>query len=314
MNYSPLVSVIIPAYNASAWITETISSVLEQDFNDYEIIVVNDGSTDETADVIASFGDKVKCIHKKNGGQASARNAGIKIAKGKYIAFLDSDDLWIKEKLKLQLELIKTSDVKWVYSDAIAFDNHNKKPLYKFSEISKQYNGDILKSIFKSCFIPSPTPIIQSTVFSEVGLFNENSSMRNREDWEMWIRIASIYPIALIPAPLAYYRVHSANSTSRESLYARMIGNIAVIEEAALRESKRLGPIKNSVLSMIYFSYGLTQALEGNESEARKMFYKSILQTPFQVKLYIYWVLTPFLPWLQIQRNKIYKRSLIKFV
>lgn len=305
MSQPPLVSVIIPAYNASRWIDETISSVIEQDYKHYEIIVVNDGSTDNTVDIVESFGAAVRCIHKENGGQASARNAGIIAANGKYVAFLDADDLWVKEKLTLQIAQMEATDAKWGYADSFAFDGQSKEILYKFSDNQKQPNGDVLQSLFKSCFIPSPTPIIQKNVFSNVGLFNEEARMRNREDWEMWLRIAAVYHIVSIPSPLAYYRVHSASATGSEGHLKSMDGHITVIEEAALREKEVLGPLKNDILSKLFFEEGRWHASLGNTNLARDMIYKSIALTPGWPLLYIYWLMIPIARWVKIPRKKI---------
>ena len=100
----PTVSVVIPAYNAEEYIAETLDSVLSQNYSDYEILVIDDGSTDHTGEVLAHYGDRIHLFQKPNGGPASARNLGLKHARGRYIAFLDSDDLWHPEKLARQVE------------------------------------------------------------------------------------------------------------------------------------------------------------------------------------------------------------------
>jgi glycosyltransferase involved in cell wall biosynthesis len=305
MSQPPLVSVIIPAYNASLWIGETISSVIEQDYKQYEIIVVNDGSTDNIVEIAKSFGPAVQCIHKENGGQASARNAGIRVAKGKYIAFLDADDLWVKDKLKLQVAQLEETGAKWAYADSFAFDNQSKKILYKFSDRQMQHNGDILKALFSTCFIPSPTAIVQRSVFTTVGLFNEEAGMRNREDWEMWLRIAAVYPIVSISVPLAYYRLHSTSATGSEDHLKSINGHVKVIEAAAHREKEILEPLKNAVLSKLFFEEGRWQASLGNTSLSRNMVQKSIALTPGWTLLYFYWLMIPIARWIKIPRNRI---------
>ncbi len=305
MSISPLVSIIIPAYNASRWISETLNSVLEQDYENIEILVVNDGSTDDTESIVLSFGNKVKCLNKQNGGQSSARNFGINAAMGEYIAFIDSDDLWVKNKLKLQIELLETTGLKWIYSDGIAFESNTKNELFKFSEKSKQYEGNILVELFNSCFIPMPTLVVHRSIFSIVGLFNEKEEMRNREDWEMWLRIAAVYPIALIRLPLAFYRVHNYSVTGSESINQRMEGNILVIKEAAIREPDRLGPIKNHILSKIYFSNGRAHALLGQQKIALEMLLNAIKHYPFWALPYISLLIIPITPWVEKQRKKL---------
>ena len=103
----PLVSVIIPAYNCVEFVSHAINSVLKQNYENKEIIVVNDGSTDDTPDVLESFGDQITVVNKENGGAPTARNAGLRIARGKYIAFLDADDLWLDGKLTMQVRYLE---------------------------------------------------------------------------------------------------------------------------------------------------------------------------------------------------------------
>ena len=309
MKLEPLVSVVIPAFNASEWIAETIESVIDQEYQNFEILVIDDGSTDNTEKIVSSFGPKVSYYYKINGGQSSARNFGIKNAKGKYIAFLDSDDLWFKQKLKLQIELLEQNKFKWAYTDGIAFDNSTNEILFRFNNKSKQYEGDILIKLFQSCFIPMPTVIVKKEVFSEIGYFNEDHQFRNREDWEMWIRSAQKYPIALIPDILAKYRVHQKSVTGTESLIERMNGNILVIEQAASREPKRLGKYKNIVLSKLYFSSGRALALQGNSYYAKKLFLKSIYRNPFWILAYLSWLISPITPWIENVRIKFHLKK-----
>src|SRR3990172_11149387 len=119
----PKVSVIIPTFNCEEYIEETLSSVLFQTFTDFEVIVVDDGSTDNTIKVIKPYLDKISYIQKDNGGQGSARNLGISLAKGEYLAFLDSDDLWLPDKLSLQVGYMENNpNVSLTFTDAVAFE------------------------------------------------------------------------------------------------------------------------------------------------------------------------------------------------
>jgi glycosyltransferase involved in cell wall biosynthesis len=240
-----------------------------------------------------------------NGGQSSARNHGIKNANGKYIAFLDSDDLWEKDKLTLQVELLEKNDIKWAYTDGIAFDSISRDILFNFNQKSRFYDGDILIQLFQSCFIPMPSVIVNKDVFSEIGYFNEDHCFRNREDWEMWIRIAAVYPIALIPKILVKYRVHQNSVTGSESSIERMNGNILVIKAAALREPNRLGPLKKRILSKIYYSTGRSEALSGNASLARFYLKLAILHSPIWILPYISFLIIPITPWIEKIRKSL---------
>jgi len=289
MSDNPTVSVVIPAYNAARWIVETLESVLAQTFRDFEVIVVNDGSTDNTAQVVEGYGERIRCIHKQNGGAASARNVGIRSAQGKYIAFVDADDLWAKEKLRLQVDLLKRTGLAWVYSDAFAFDGENGKSLVRLGKSVRQYDGDILESLFLTDYIPSPTPIIRRSVFEHVGYFDEDRTVRIGEDWDMWLRIAACYPIGLVSEPLAYYRVHFTSMTGSEDTQVLLQGHIAVLEKAMAREQARLGSLKNRAFANCYIGGGQLFARRGNITTARQMFENAIRLSPSLVQAYVYW-------------------------
>ena len=289
MSDNPTVSVVIPAYNAARWIGETLDSILAQAFQDFEVIVVNDGSTDDTAAVVAGFGDRVYCIHKPNGGQASARNVGIRAAKGEYIAFVDADDLWAKEKLQLQVDLLKRTGLAWVYCDAFAFDDTNGARLHRIGNVAHQYDGDILKTLFFADFIPSPTPVIRRSVFEHVGYFDEDRTVRNREDWDMWLRIAACYPIGLVSEPLADYRVHSTSMTGNEDPQVFLQGHFAVIERAIAREPTRLGPLKNREMANRFSQVAGIYAQREMWLEAQRMYIQAMRILPGQVRAYAGW-------------------------
>lgn len=243
----PTVTVVIPAYNAARWIGETLESVFSQRYDDYEVIVVDDGSTDHTAEVVAQF-PRARCIRKENGRQASARNVGIRHASGKYIAFLDADDLWFPEKLQAQVALLEKTGLAWVYSDVAYFDSQTRAAQFLFSRWFRLYEGDIAKQLLLACFIPSPTVVVKRTVFEEVGFFNESRLLHNRDDWEMWLRIAARYPVGVVRRPLAGYRVHATSGSAREDPALVFASELAVVEMTCAREP-RLLPLRRQALA-----------------------------------------------------------------
>src|SRR5258705_11877236 len=120
----PAVSVIIPAHNAAPWLSDAVGSVLKQSYRDFEVIVVDDGSTDDSGAVIAGFGDKIRSVRQPNRGLPAARNTGIRNALGDWIGFLDADDLWLFDKLERQMSLIhQTQGLRGVYCNAYMFDD-----------------------------------------------------------------------------------------------------------------------------------------------------------------------------------------------
>jgi glycosyltransferase involved in cell wall biosynthesis len=284
------VSVVIPCYNAAPWISETLESVYAQEFDDFEVIVVDDGSTDNSSEIIRGF-PSVNYIKKPNGGAGSARNLGIKSSCGEFIAFVDADDLWVPEKIRHQVEQLLSNGYRWGYSDANVIDGDSGRRLYRFSELNPQYSGDILEPLAFNDFIPSPTPIVRRNVFEEVGYFNESEKLRKREDWDMWLRISARYPVDLISKPLASYRVHITSSTGDESLLDTLRGQIAVIERAVSRE-ERLSGLRNRVVSHLYTNTGRAFAGREDIKAAREMFSMSISSYPWNFSAYLFWAIT----------------------
>lgn len=205
----PLVSVIIPTYNGSRFIRETIQSVLDQTYNNLEIMVVDDGSTDDTSLIVKSITDqRITYIQQKNAGVSPARNHGIAVSKGDYIAFLDHDDVWLPCKLEKQLSLFEQNPkVALIYSDVFII-NENNFIIGKYSHKIKFFRGRIFKELFSSCFITILTVVIKKSVFLEVGPF---LPYKICEDYDLLLKCAAEYPIDYIDEPLAKYRVHGSN-------------------------------------------------------------------------------------------------------
>ncbi len=207
----PTVSIIIPTYNRRQLIARSIESVLNQTYRDFELIVVDDGSTDGTSEVVAGFNDqRIRYIrHEKNRGEAAARNTGIKAARCDYIAYQDSDDEWLPEKLARQMELLEEASpqVGVVYTGFWKAENQ-RRTYIPFSWVN-QKNGNIHKELLKGNFIGSPVALIKKECFDKVGLFDER--LRNLVDWEMWLRISKQYHFRCVDEPLAIAHYDSDN-------------------------------------------------------------------------------------------------------
>ena len=199
---SPTVSVIIPTYNRSHLVTEAVDSVLGQSYTDFELLVVDDGSTDASTARLAKYGDRLHLYHQENRGASAARNAGIRHAQGRYISFLDSDDLWLKGKLRAQMDLVgRDPGVKVCYTEEIWIRrgvrvNPKKK--------HRKYSGWILENMLPLCIVSLSSVLIAREVFDRVGLFDE--SLPACEDYDLWLRIGPHYPIALLDQPLIIKR------------------------------------------------------------------------------------------------------------
>jgi len=205
-----LVSVVIPTYNRCQLVQLAIDSVLAQTYTDYELIVVDDGSTDGTGEALASrYGDRIRYVWQENQGESSARNRGISIARGKYIAFLDSDDLWCPEKLARQMALLERSPaVGLVFCQAQKIDEVGKRlPGPPIGADSSQLEPTF-ENLCLHNFVAAggSTAVMRKAVLEEVGGFDE--TIHFAEDWDLWLRTVLVTDIAGIPEPLASVRLH----------------------------------------------------------------------------------------------------------
>lgn len=286
----PLVSVVIPTYNRADLISFTIDSVLKQTYESFEIIVVDDGSTDNTLEILSTFGDSIKVFTQNNEGVSSARNKAIKNSSGDWIAFLDSDDLWYPQKLQCQFEKLKSEgDYKWMYCDAEYFDNETQASLGLISDIAKPHTGWVLKDLFMSNFISSPTPVVAREVFDVTGVFHDEKLLP--EDWDMWLRIASHFPVCYVDLPLARYRTHISNTSNMSrtfSWYETFVDRSEVALERAVENNPELESFKGRSLSNIYAGLGKSFVRNGDYASSRKFFVQAVKLTRLNPKLYIY--------------------------
>lgn len=217
-NSRNLVDVVIPAYNAARYIEETLSSVASQVDALYKIIVVNDGSTDRTQELVSQFAAKhphlsIQIIEQVNAGLSAARNAGIQASTAPYIAFLDADDLWLPEKLTKQLAVFnqtKNDKLGLVYC-AYGVISEDSVRLPSVAVISPSLRGDASRKLLQGNFISGSgsAVLIKRTVFDAVGLFDEK--LRAGEDWDMWLRISRNFLVDYCPEELVLIRLHEAN-------------------------------------------------------------------------------------------------------
>ena len=210
---TPLISVIIPTYNRGWILKEAIDSVFRQAFPDFELIVVDDGSTDNTKDILNAYDDKLNVIRQTNKGVSAARNRGIASASGRYVAFLDSDDLWLPEKLDRQIAFFNSNpDALICQTQEIWIRNgvriNPKKRHQKFS-------GNIFEQSLMLCLVSPSAVMIKLSLFEKVGLFDEK--LPACEDYDLWLRISCRYPVFLIDTPLIMKRGGHADQLSKTS-------------------------------------------------------------------------------------------------
>lgn len=211
----PKVSVIIPTYNRARYICRAINSVLNQTFTDYEIIIVDDGSTDNTREVLAQYGNRIVYLSQSNKGISASRNRGISAAQGEYIAFLDSDDEWLPEKLTIQVDMLdKNERLGLACSRMLILDSDGKQRGYKPEERTGRNFRELIEI---GGDLPTSTVMTRKACFDKVGVFDE--TLPPMEDFEMWVRIASRYDIYMMPEKvLAYYYTHDHQITKNTTL------------------------------------------------------------------------------------------------
>ncbi len=207
----PEISVVIPTHNRSAWLRLTLASVLNQRDVDVEVIVVDDGSTDDTAETVESFSDRrVRLLrHERARGVATARNHGAAQARADWLGFTDDDDLWAPDKLARQLEAAAVGGNAWVYSGSVNIDPEQRV----LAAVRPPPPQEVVRLVTRRNVIPGggSNVIVRRDALERAGPFD--TRLKNTEDWEMWIRLAKDGPPDWVSEPLVAYRVHSGNAS-----------------------------------------------------------------------------------------------------
>ena len=277
----PTVSVIIPAYNAEPFVAMTVNSVLQQTYQDLEVIVVDDGSSDRTAACLEEFGDRIRVHRQANAGVAEARNNGVKISSGSWIAFLDADDLWLPHKLERQMAL---GNAPLVYSDRFNIGARGELPVVQ-SEVTKMHEGDVfLPLLLEGNFITNSSVLIRRDVFAAAGGFAAGVSPA--EDWDLWLRVAEHHAVAFCPEPLVRYRFHPEGASRNH----RKMGEVRtrVISRALGRErGRRLDWwMRRQVWAQTWATNAWDAGQAGARVQALRDYARSAAAWPFDVNAY----------------------------
>jgi glycosyltransferase involved in cell wall biosynthesis len=271
----PLVSAVIPVYNRREKIRHAIESVAAQTYKNIEIIVVDDGSTDGTRDVLDEYGDRIRCVRKENGGVSSARNRGAREAKGEFIAFLDSDDRWVPEKIEKQLAhlarfpgfSIIVCDCVFVREDGEVVGQTNRR---KF--ITR--DGECLMDALSYPSLAPSSLLLKKDVFFDAGGFDED--LRTAEDQDLMLKLAEKNPFVLIEEPL-YFAMRSSDGLS---LLPTSYDDTIFVVERFLRERPQIpASVKNNVLCKHYHNATLGKLWAGDYRAARGYFLSSLRRT-----------------------------------
>jgi len=306
MSHQPLVSVIVPTYNCATCIGEAIKSVLSQTYGTFEIIVVDDGSTDDTKAVLAPFASRIKYLYQQNQGQAAARNAGIRQTRGEFLAFLDADDIWFPAKLALQVQGFRNHpEAGLAFTDFLDFDESSVTGSSRFdtwpgvrawfdrhrvgdSEIAC---GPMYEELLQGNWIHTSSTLVRRNVMNAVGLFDE--ALHGPEDYDQWLRIAKNYHVLCVDRVLTGYRYrpqsHSGAEESRGAYFHQ--GSLRVLEKHL--RNKWVPHVLDDLVhkKLRHHCWGLGWALFGQNrfAEARRFLSQGIRYQPFNRRLWIYW-------------------------
>jgi glycosyltransferase involved in cell wall biosynthesis len=295
---SPLVSVIVPVYNCETYVEEAIRSVLEQDYPAKEIIAVDDGSTDGTLAVLRGFGDHIRVVAQPNGGPPRARNAGLREARGDYIAFLDADDVWLQGKLSVQVAHMEANpDVGVCYTGwhvwAPGHDGGFRRPEFakqplQSVPIDPIMSGWIYGRLLFECELLTTTVMIRASVARAVGEFDIR--LFNGDDYDYWIRLSQAGKITRLDCIGALYRV-VPNSVSRKP---RTINDEHLVIQLALERFGLTGPDGAEVdpaamashMDALVFQHGYLHLKRGDPRIALRAFAANLRRRPWHPKLW----------------------------
>lgn len=303
----PKVSVIIPTYNCAHYLGQAIESAMSQTFRDFEIIVLDDGSTDNTSEVIRQYGDDIKYIRQANRGLPAARNRAIESSSGEFVALLDADDWWEPTKLSEQVPLLEADpEAGLAYTDLrVVYDDGTVIPSF-LSSRPLAASGYVFDRLLLSGFILPSTVLMRRTCFEQAGRFDE--SMRSHEDVDLWLRICQKWKVVLVPDALTHRRQGAANMTSDSDLRTRY--GVIFFEKALKLPDLTAGQRDSIVrrLAEAYFLRGSFLFANGKMKECRQALRLSLQSKGSSLRTWAYYA-GSFLPAALIDYLRNGKRS-----
>jgi glycosyltransferase involved in cell wall biosynthesis len=270
---TPKVSIIIPTYNRAHYICESVNSIFAQTFKDYEIIVIDDGSSDNTREVLKKYGDRIHYVYQKNMGPPAAMNTGVRQTKGEYYLILGDDDVLMPDMLERQVEVLdKNPDVAFVCSGIHFIDAEGK--VYKTSQDGR-YREKSFKSLLFDNFVWHLTTLVRRQVSEEMGHFDE--SLLTTHDHDLWLRIALKHRFEYTDAPLAKFRRHPGNFS--KSLDIHLKDHLAILDKPIIREHLTiLERIKFRAVN--YYRFGMFYARVGDYLKASSCYWLAVFTYP----------------------------------
>jgi glycosyltransferase involved in cell wall biosynthesis len=272
-----LVSVVIPVYNGEDYIKETLESIFEQTYKTIEVIIVDDGSTDDSEKVIAEYDDRVTYIKQSNAGPAAARNNGVRHATGEYVAFLDADDIWMPEKLSRQISIMQDNDAGFSHTGSLVFDEQKEFDYRPKSQPEVMSAQEAFDTLFFSNFITTSTVVVNRIVLSEAGFFDEDPGLFAVEDYDLWLRVVQRTNVSCIDEPLLKYRFHADGISKNIDRSYQHEKN--VIDKWYKNDPEALSQLsfsKNKRYEKLMMDWGDCHMWRGSSKEAKSLYFKSL--------------------------------------
>ena len=283
----PRVSVIVPAHNCAEYTLETVESILGQTYTDYQLLVVDDGSTDHTRVALQKFGDRIQYIYKENGGACSARNLGICMSKGEFVACLDCDDLWLPEKLACSvLKLEENPEAAFVYTGCYMIDLEGN--IIDQVRNLCEPNGNPYLSILGDGAIPAPTVVMRRSCLEKVGLFDEKIFIP--ADKDLWLRLSRHYPICRIEQPLSKYRM--ASNYTLKNIRLSLDENLYVLEKQFDGNCDISDRAKDRYRQQVLNIHAMMYRKVGDVNNAKKLLWRAMTEYSFTVSLGLNWAIS----------------------
>jgi glycosyltransferase involved in cell wall biosynthesis len=279
----PGVSVVIPSYNSAAYLPDAIDSALHQTVVPLEVIVVNDGSTDETPQILERYRGRIIAITQENRGLSGARNSGIAAARGELVAFLDADDIWLPEKLEEQVAcLAEHPQAGLIHTAAFWWNPEAGERTIRSNGNPHQLTGACYKEFFTYNRVTVSTMVVRRECLAEVGTFDEGIRRPTTQDYDLCFRIARHYELAYVDKPLVLYRLHTSNSSRQllpiweDALY---VLRKALQDDVSLR--RKVGrPVFNERMFEVFFELGRLHHDAGESASACRYFLQALRHRP----------------------------------
>lgn len=282
----PKASVIIPTYNMAGHVCQAIESVLSQTYKDFEIIIVNDGSTDNTQKVLKRYhkNKKIRIINQNNRGPCCARNAGISQSRGKYVSWLDADDIWRKDMLEKQIGFLeKHKQIYIVHSNVYRFDNNigDAKVRTLLFDVNNASETTLMKHILSGDYHVNNTQVSRKKCIKDAGLFDVNLSKLGCEDFDLWFRLLRKYKNAYINEPLAYYRRNPAGFS--KNLPRIEQGRRYVLDKLFSDPTlpKQIANMKKAAYANMYLDFCVTNFHQRKYLQSCKNALRALIRDPF---------------------------------